>query len=194
MTASDDNSDLPNENLFKLLLENMERLNDRDVILTEEDWQRFTQHVQTRPRNGVPLPFPEELCHDKESNNSELTNGSEKNSRKRNTPAIKWRCFIRSVIDSRGYDRLILTFLPASFKYIRLMGRYARSRSSSAGSSAGSIPRCPQNVAKMEPEGSSDEHSSLGGSEPQKQKLSASLLSQGSVEGLFRTVFELSQL
>lgn len=190
MTASDDNSDLPNENLFKLLLENMERLNDRDVTLTEDDWQRFTQHVQSRPRNGVPLPFPEDLCQDNKSNNSELTNGSEKNSRNRNTPAIKWRCFIRSVTNSRGYDRLILTFIPASFKYIRLMGRYARRRSSSAGSS----PRCPPNVAEMEPEGSSDEHSSLGGSEPQKQKLGASLLSQGSVEGLFRTVFELSQL
>ena len=168
----------------------MERLNDRDVILSEEDWQRFTTHVQSRPRNGVPLPFPEELCQAEESSNSTLANGTEKNSRNRSTPSIKWRCFLRSVIDHRGYGRLILTFLPAGFKYIRLMGRYVRGRSSSTGSS----PRSPQNAAEMEPEGASDENHSRGGSEPQKQKLGVSLLSQGSIEGLFWTMCELSQL
>lgn len=168
----------------------MERLNDREVVLTEEDWQRFTQHVQSRPRNGVPLPFPEELCQAKKSGNSTLNNGSEKRSRNGNTTSIKWRCFIRSVSDFRGYDRLILTFLPASFKYIRLMGRYVRGRSSSTGSS----PRIPHNAGEMEPEGASDENSSHGGSEQQKQKLGVSLLSQGSVEGVFWTMHELSQI
>lgn len=179
-TASDDNSDLPNENLFKLLLENMERLNDREVILTEADWQRFTQHIQSRQRNGVPLPFPEELHQAKESGDSTLYDSREKKSKNRNTPSIKWRCFVRSVM-GLACGRLILTFLPASFKYIRLMGRYGRSR----GSSTGSSPRSPHHAADIEPEGASDENSSLGGSEPQKQKLSVSLLSQGSVEGLY---------
>ena len=168
----------------------MERLNDRDVALSEEDWQRFTQHVQSRPRNGVPLPFPEELCQAKESGNSMLSNGREKKSRNENTTLVKWRCFIRSVSDKRGSDRLILTFLPASFKYIRLMGRYVRGRSSSTGSS----PRSPHHATEMELEGASDENSSLGGSDQQKQKLGVSLLSQGSVEGLFWTVHELSQI
>jgi len=44
----------------------------------------------------------------------------------------------------------------------------------------------------MEPEGASNENSSLGGSEQQKQKLGVSLLSQGSVEGVFWTMYELS--
>ena len=187
-TASDDNSDNPNKNLFTLLLENMERLNDRDVELTDEDGQRFTQHIQSRPRNGVPLPFPEELCQAKESSRSTLNNGREKRSRNGNTTLIKWRCFIRSVNDHRGYDRLILTFLPASFEHIRLMGKYVRGRSPSTGSSA----RGPHYVAEMEPEGASNENSSLGGSEQQKQKFDVSLLSQGSVEGVFWTMYELS--
>ena len=159
----------------------MERLHNRDVVLTEEDCQRFTQHVQSRPRNGVPLPFPEEFCQDKESSNDVR----EKKSRNGNAPSIKWRCFIRSVGDHRGHDRLILTFLPASFKYIRLMGRYVRGRSSSTGSSPGSL----HHAAEMEPEEASVENP---GGEEQKQKLGVSLLSQGSVEGLFWMMYELS--
>lgn len=158
----------------------MERLNDREVILTEEDWQRFTQHIQSRQRNGVPLPFPEELHQAKESGDSTLNDSRGKKSKNRNTPSIKWRCFVRSVM-GLACGRLILTFLPASFRYIRLMGRYGRNR----GSSTGSSPRSLHHAAEIEPEGASDENSSLGGSEPQKQKLSVSLLSQGSVEGLY---------
>lgn len=189
-TASDDSSDLPNENLFELLLENMKRLNNREVQLTEEDCQRYTRHVQSRPRFGVSLPFPEELCQDKECSNSAPNDVREKKSRNGTTSSIKWRCFIRRVADHRGHDRLILTFLPASFKYIRLMGRYVRGRSSNTGSSPGS----PHHAAKMEPEGASVENRSLGGGEEQKQKLGVSLLSQGSVEGLFKTMYELSQV
>ena len=164
----------------------MKRLNNREVELTEEDWQRFTQHVKSRPRNGVPLPFPEELCQDKESSNSAPNDVTAKKSRNGNTSSIKWRCFIRSVGDHRGHDRLILTVLPASFKYIRRMGRYVRGRSSSTGSS--------HHAAEMEPKGASIENRSLGGGEEQKEKLGVSLLSQGSVEGLFWTMYELSQI
>ena len=173
--AADVNSDnLPNENLFKLLLENMERLNDREVMLSEEEWYRFTQHIQSRQRSGVPLPFPEELCQAKESGNSTLQDSRDsKKSRNRNTSSIKWRCFIRAVT-ALGCGRLILTFLPASFKYIRLMGRHGHSRSSTSGSS----PRSPHQTAEMGPEGATVEGSSLGGSEA--QKLSVSLQSQGS--------------
>ena len=163
----------------------MERLNNCDVVLTEEDCQRFTQHVQSRPRNGVPLPFPEEFCQDKESNNFAPNDVREKKSRNGNAPSIKWRCFIRSVGDHRGHDRLILTLLPASFKYIRLMGRYVRGRSSSTGSSPGNS----HHAAEVDPEGTSVENR---GGEEQKQKLGVSLLSRGSVEGLFWMMCELS--
>lgn len=156
----------------------MERLNDREVMLSEEDWHRFTQHVQSRQRNGVPLPFPEELCQPKDSGNTVLRDDKEKKSRNKSSSSIKWKCFIRTV--TVGCNRLILTFLPASFKYIRLMGRYGCSRSSSAGSS----PRSPRNTAEMEPGRSTKESSSLG--ESKAQKLSVSLLSQGPVEGWFK--------
>jgi len=43
----------------------------------------------------------------------------------------------------------------------------------------------------MEPQGSSNENSSFGGSAKQKQNLGVSLLSQGSVEGVFWTMYEL---
>ena len=58
----------------------MERLNDREVVLSDDDWNRFTQHILIRPRNGVPLPFPEELCQRKDSSDS-TQNDKEKKSK-----------------------------------------------------------------------------------------------------------------
>lgn len=172
-SATVDNSDLPNENLFKLLLDNMERFNDREVTMAEIDWQRFTQHVQGRNRNGIPLPFPEEPCPPEESSNSAGSDSSkDRKSRSKSTSSIKWRCFLRAVA-GLGCGRLILTFLPASFKYVRVMGRYGRSRSSSMGSSSGGLHQ----TAEKEPEGAKQ-----GSSSVQRQ---GSLLTQGSVEGLF---------
>jgi len=46
----------------------------------------------------------------------------------------------------------------------------------------------------MEPEGASNKNSPFGGREQQKQKLGVSLLPQGSVEGVFWTMCELSQI
>ena len=54
-------SELPNETLFKLLTENMEKLNDREVLLTDEECRRFTCHVVGRERNGMALPFSEQV-------------------------------------------------------------------------------------------------------------------------------------
>lgn len=132
-----DSSDSPNENLFKLLLENMERLNDREITLTEADWQRFTQHVQSRKRNGVPLPFPEEICQVEDPGRSTVGDilGADKKSRQKSASSMKWRCFIRAVA-GLGCGRIILTFLPASLKQVQLMGKKGRSRSSSLGSGA----------------------------------------------------------
>ena len=160
----------------------MERLNDREVILSDDDWHRFAQHIQTRQRHGVPLPFPEELCQRKASDDSTVQGSKEKKSKTRSTSSVKWRCFIRAVT-ALGCGRLILTFLPASFKYIRLMGRHQRSRSSSSGSS----PRSPHSSAEVEPKGATDKRSSVGESKP--PKLSVSLTTQGSVEGLFKRLF-----
>lgn len=136
-SAAADSSDLPNENLFKLLLENMERLNDREITLTEADWQRFTQHVQSRRRNGVPLPFPEEICQVEDPGRSTVGDilVADKKSRQKNALSMKWRCFIRAVA-GLGCGRIILTFLPASLKHVQLMGKKGRSRSSSLRSSA----------------------------------------------------------
>lgn len=181
--ASDDLDDLPNENLFKLLIENMERLNDREVVLSDDDWNRFTQHILIRPRNGVPLPFPEELCQRKDSSDS-AQNDKEKKSKNRSTSSMKWRCFIRAVT-AFGGGRLILTFLPASFKYVRLMGRHRRSRNSSVESS----PRSPHGTSEVEPEGATDEISPHGACG--LQKLNNLLVSQGSLEGLFNVLVRL---
>ena len=151
------------------------RLNEREITLTESDCQRFTQHVQSRNRNGIPLPFPEELCPAEESGKSPSQEGSrDKKSRNKNASSIKWRCFIRAVT-AIGSGRLILTFLPASFKYVRLMCRHGRSRSSSTESSS----RGPQHAPEKGPIGAKQESGEI-----KILKLS-SLLTQGSVEGLF---------
>lgn len=152
----------------------MERLNDREVVLSDDDWNRFTQHILIRPRNGVPLPFPEELCQRKDSSDS-TQNEKEKKSKNRSTSSMKWKCFIRAVT-AFGGGRLILTFLPASFKYVRLIGRHRRSKSPSVGSS----PRSPHGTSEVEPEGATDEispHGAFG-----LQKLDNLLVSQGSLE------------
>lgn len=160
----------------------MKRLNDREVVLCEEDWYRFTQHIQSRQRNGVPLPFPEEMCPGKDCADSSVRDKKEKTSRNKSGSLIEWKCFIRAVKGEEGRgSRLILTFLPASFKYIRLMGRHQRSRSSSSGTSS---PMSPHHTAEMEPEGATEESRSVG--ESKLQKLNVSLPSQGSVEGLFK--------
>lgn len=136
-SAAADSSDSPNENLFKLLLENMERLNDREITLTEEDWRQFTRHVQSRRRNGVPLPFPEEICRVEDPGRSTVSDilGADKKARQKSALSMKWRCFIRAVA-GLGCGRIILTFLPASLKHVQLMGKKGRSRSSSLGSGA----------------------------------------------------------
>ena len=160
----------------------MERLNDREVILSDDDWNRFTQHILIRPRNGVPLPFPEELCQRKDSSDS-TQNDKEKKSKNRSTSSMKWKCFIRAVT-AFGGGRLILTFLPASFKYVRLIGRHRRSKSPSVGSS----PRSPHGTSEVEPEGATDEispHGAFG-----LQKLDNLLVSQGSLEGLFNILVD----
>lgn len=157
----------------------MERLNDREVTLTEIEWQRFTQHVQSRKRNGIPLPFPEELYPVEQGGKSILQSSKDKKPRNKNASSIKWRCFMRHVT-ALGCGRIILTFLPASFKYARLMGKQGRSRSSSTGSS----PKSPHYAAENEPEGTKQESSSPGDKETGVQRQS-SLLTQGSVEGLF---------
>ena len=154
------------------------RLNEREVTLTDSDCQRFTQHIQSRNRNGMPLPFPEELCPVDESHSDKSSSqegNRDKKSRNKNPPSIKWRCFIRA-LTALGSGRLILTFLPASFKYVRLMCRHGRSRSSSTGSNS----RAPQHAPEKSPVGASRQESG----EIKPQKLS-SLLTQGSVEGLF---------
>lgn len=167
-SAAADSSDSPNENLFKLLLENMERLNDREITLTEADWQRFTQHVQSRRRNGVPLPFPEEICQVEDPGRSTGrstvadTFGADKKSRQKSALSMKWRCFIRAVA-GLGCGRIILTFLPASLKHVQLMGKKGRSRSSSLGSGA----KTPDQSAKKN-------------IEAQKQ---GPFMTQGSLEG-----------
>ena len=157
-----DQSESPNEHLFKLLLENMERLNDREVTLTEEDWNRFLQHLSSRPRHGIPLPFPAELCP------AEQQDGGSKKS-KAGKPLVKWRCFVRAVT-ALGCGRLILTFLPASLKYVKLMGRHGRRRSSSATNNRLCTPEQEEKNAK----------------EVDRSTLSIGLLSRGSSEGLLR--------
>ena len=94
---------------------------------------------------------------------------------------MKWRCFIRAVT-AFGGGRLILTFLPASFKYVRLMGRHRRSRNSSVESS----PRSPHGTSEVEPEGATDEISPHGACG--LQKLNNLLVSKGSLEGLFNVL------
>ena len=76
-----------------------------------------------------------------------------------------------------GNDRVILTFVPASFKYMRLMGKQSRSRSSSLVSSS---LKGPQNAV----DGAIKEGSCSGDSKTEVQRQS-SLLTQGSVEGSF---------
>ena len=174
-----DSSDSPNESLFKLLLENMERLNDREVTLTDVDWRRFTQHVQSRNRSGIPLPFPEELFTAEECGQSTSQESSkDKKPRNKSASAIKWRCFIRAVT-ALGFVRLIITFLPASYKYVKLMCKHGRGRSSSMGSMS---PRSSARTDEKDPKGAKQECNVTEGEAGVTKQ--SSLLTQGSLEGL----------
>ena len=170
--------DSPNEKLFKLLLESMERLNDREVTLTDFSSLRFTQHLQNRKRNDIPLPFPVELCNMEEwiqSTSGEDHSG--KKMQKKSVHSTKWRCFVRAV-SACGSDRLILTFLPASFKHVRLMGKHGRKGSSSTGSS----PRSPHRGTEKDTMEASKE-SGFGEAANIEEKHETSLLQQSSLEG-----------
>lgn len=169
--------DSPNEKLFKLLLESMERLNDREVTLTDFSSLRFTQHLPNRKRNDMPLPFPVELCDIEQFTQS--TSGEDhsgKKIQKKSVPCLKWRCFVRAVT-ACGSDRLILTFLPASFKHVRLMGKHGRKGSSSTGSS----PRSPHRGTEKGTMEASKE-SGFGEAANIEEKHESSLLQQSSLE------------
>lgn len=151
----------------------MERLNDREVMLTNSNSLRFTQHLQNRNRNGIPLPFPEELCdveHCNQSAPGEDSSGTKVQNK-------KWRCFVRAVT-ACGSDRLILTFLPASFKYVRLMCKHGRNRCSSAGSGPRSPRRGTENGTMV-----ASKECAVGEAANIEEKYESSLLSQSSLEG-----------
>lgn len=59
-------SDSPNEALFNLLIEHMEKLNNREIRLTDEDCRRFVWHVIGRERSGFSLPFSEDIVFEKD--------------------------------------------------------------------------------------------------------------------------------
>lgn len=170
--------DSPNEKLFKLLLESMERLNDREVTLTDFSSLRFIQHLQNRKRNDIPLPFPGELCDMEQciqSTSGEDHNG--KDIQKKSVPSTKWRCFVRAVT-ACGSDRLILTFLPASFKHVRLMAKHGHKGSSSTGSA----PRSPHRGTEKGTMEASKE-CGFGEAANIEEKHKSSLLPQSSLEG-----------
>ncbi|XP_048580524.1 KICSTOR complex protein SZT2 isoform X3 [Nematostella vectensis] len=106
--------ELPNETLFRLLIEEMQQLNDREIQLSEQGCRGLVKHVIGRDRNGIPVPFLP-LYDSKE------------------VPVTKWRCFARS-LSGLGSSRLILTFIPASLAHVQEFGKRYRPSVSSTSS------------------------------------------------------------
>lgn len=140
----------------------MERLNDRDIDMTERDCQLLVQHIVGRQRNGVPLPFPEEFGFDNGSCESP-TVSDQGSTRKKGPrkPMIRWRCFVRTV-SALGYcSRLVLTFIPANFTQIKEMRRHEK-KSSTGSSSSKSIPDKSQEMAESKSEELESREGTLG--------------------------------
>jgi hypothetical protein len=116
---------MPNEVLFKLLIEDMNRLHDREIKLSEKNCRELMKHVLQRERHSLPVPFLEFLNSNKtESQDSNNDSGEDFDLGK--TPLIKWRCFARSV-SGLGHCRLMLSFIPASLKYVKMFGKQQKS-------------------------------------------------------------------
>lgn len=53
--------EIPNEALFKLILDEMNRLHDREVLLSDKNCMDLVRHIVQRERSGVPVPFADLL-------------------------------------------------------------------------------------------------------------------------------------
>ncbi|XP_020912267.1 KICSTOR complex protein SZT2 isoform X2 [Exaiptasia diaphana] len=114
--------EMPNEALFKLLIDDMSHLHEREIKMSEKNCQDLVQHILQRERSGIPVPFIDALNSTKTSS-VDSSNSAGEGSNLDNTPLIKWRCFVRSVQGLAGNCRLMLTFIPASLKYVKLFGK-----------------------------------------------------------------------
>lgn len=115
---------MPNEVLFKLLIEDMNRFHDREIKLTEKNCRDLMKHILQRERHKLPVPFLEFLKSNKtESSESNGASGEQCDLDK--TPLVKWRCFARPV-SGLGHFRLMLSFVPASLKYVKMFGKQQR--------------------------------------------------------------------
>ncbi|XP_034939533.1 KICSTOR complex protein SZT2-like [Chelonus insularis] len=120
---TDENREDTNNILMECLIDEIKRLNDKELILTISESQKFTEMLFYRPReDGKPLPFS-------------LDSGEKlKNN-------MRWRCFIKGI----NSTHIIITILPASDKDVRnLMNPISRTRKYSRERSAERIDSMSQ--------------------------------------------------
>lgn len=115
---------MPNEVLFKLLIDDMNRFHDREIKLTEKNCRNLMKHILGRERHNLPVPFLEFLKSNK-TESSESDGGRGEHCDLDKTPLVKWRCFARPV-SGLGHFRLMLSFIPASLKYVKMFGKQQR--------------------------------------------------------------------
>ena len=58
---------MPNEALFKLLIDDMSHLHEREIKMSEKNCQDLVQHILQRERSGIPVPFIDALNSTKTS-------------------------------------------------------------------------------------------------------------------------------